>query len=64
MVCDRDESVKTFSFDKVYGTMKLTRTVEIPLINVIQVHGIMKVKDHDKIVDLIVDAKTMNVTFL
>ena len=38
--------------------MKLTKTVEIPPFSTIQVHGIMKVKGHDKRVNLIVEPKS------
>ena len=43
-----DVPEKTFSLDKVEGTVKLTKTVEIPPFCPIQVHRITKVKDHDK----------------
>ena len=50
-----DKSAKTFSLDKVGGTIKLTKTVETPPFSTIQVHGITKVKGHDKRVNLIVE---------
>ena len=37
--------------------MKLNKTVEIPLFQTIQVHGITKVKGHDKRVNIIVELK-------
>ena len=52
-----DKSEKTFSLDKVGGTMKLNKTVEIPPFSTKQVHGIMKVKGHDKRINLIVEPK-------
>ena len=52
-----DISEKTFSLDKVEQTMKLTKIVEIPPFCIIQVHGIMRVKGHDKRVDIIVEIK-------
>ena len=48
---------KTFSLDKVGGTMKLTKTVEIPPFCTIHVHGITKVKGHDKRVNIIVEPR-------
>ena len=50
-----DASEKTFSLDKVDRTVKLTKTVEIPPFSAIQVHGIRKVKCHDKRVNIIVE---------
>ena len=52
-----DKSEKTFSPDKVDGTVKAIKTVRIPLFSTIQVHGIMKINDHDKRVNLIVEPK-------
>ena len=52
-----DVSEKSFSLDKVEGTVKLTKMVEIPPFCTIQVHGTMKVKDHDKSVYFIVEPK-------
>ena len=52
-----DKAEKTFSLDKVDRTVKLTKTVEIPPFSTIQVHGMMKVKRHDKRVNLIVEPK-------
>ena len=57
MVWVGDVSEKPFSLDKVEGTVKLTKTVEIPPFCTIQVHGITKVKDHDKRVNIIVEPK-------
>ena len=54
----RDVPEKTFSMDKVEGTVKLTKMVEIPPCHTIQFHGIMEVKDHDKRVNTIVEPKT------
>ena len=54
----KDKSMKTFSLDKVDGAVKLTKTVEIPPFSTIQVHGIMKVKGHDKRVNCIVEPKS------
>ena len=51
-----DKPEKTF-LDKVDRSVKLTKTVEIPLFSTIQVHGITKVKSHDKRVLLIVEPK-------
>ena len=44
----KDKSKKTFYLDKVKGTVNLTKTEEIPPFSTIQVHGVMKVKGHDK----------------
>ena len=52
-----DKSEKTFSLDKVDGTVKLTKTMEIPPFSTIQVYGITKVEGHDKRVNLIVEPK-------
>ena len=52
-----NKSKKTFSLDKVDGTVKFTKTVEVPPFCTIHVHGIMKVKGHDKRVNLIVEPK-------
>ena len=52
-----DVSEKTFSLDKVEGTVKLIKMVEIPPFSTIQVHGIMKVKGHDKRINLVVEPK-------
>ena len=52
-----DVPEKTFSLDKVEGTVKLTKMVEIPPFCTIQVHGITEVKDHDKRVNIIVEPK-------
>ena len=49
-----DKSEKTFFLDKVDGIVKLTKTVEIPQFSTIQVHGMTKVKGHDKRINLIV----------
>ena len=43
-----DVPEKTFSLEKVEGTVKLTMMVEIPQFCTIQVHGITEVKCHDK----------------
>ena len=53
-----DRSRKTFSLDLVEGTVKLTKTVEIPPFSTIQVQGITKVKGHDKKVNIIVEPKS------
>ena len=53
-----DMSGKPFSMDEVEGTVKLTKKVEIPPFCTIQVHGIMKVKGHDKRVNIIVEPKS------
>ena len=53
-----DKTKETCSLDKVDGTVKLTKTVEIPPFSTIQVHGIMKVKGYDKRVNLIVEPKS------
>ena len=37
--------------------MKLTKTLEIPLFQTIQVHGITKVNSHDKRVNIIVEPR-------
>ena len=42
------DTEKVFSLDKVDETVKLTKSVEIPLFSTIQVHGITKVKGQDK----------------
>ena len=34
--------------EMVEGTVKLTKTAEIPLFSTIQVHGMTEVKGHDK----------------
>ena len=52
-----DVSEKTFSLDKVEGTVKLTKMVEISPFSTIQAHGIMKVKGHDKRINLVVESK-------
>ena len=52
-----DISEKPFSLDKVEGTMKLTKMVEIPLFCTIHIHGITKVKGHDKRINIIVEPK-------
>ena len=52
-----DISEKTYSLDKVEGTVKLTKIVEIPAFHTIHVHGIMKVKGHDMRVNIIVEPK-------
>ena len=52
-----DKSEKTFSLNKVDGIVILTKTVEIPPFSTTQVHGITKVKGHDKSVNLIVEPK-------
>ena len=46
---------KAFSLDKVKETVKLTKSVEIPPFSTRQVKGLTKVKDHDKMVNLIVE---------
>ena len=51
------KSEKTFSLDKVDGTVKHTKAVEIPPFSTIQVHGITKVNGHDKTVNCIVEPK-------
>ena len=53
----KDKSKKKFSLDKVDMTVKLTKAVEIPPCSSIQVHGITKVKGHDKRFNLIVEPK-------
>ena len=58
MVWVEDKSKETFSLNQVEGTVKLTKTVEILPSSTIQVHGIMKVKGHDKRVNLIVEWKS------
>ena len=50
-----DVPEKHFSLDKVEGTVKLSKTVEIPPFCTKQVHGITKVKDHDKRVNIILE---------
>ena len=50
-----DKLKKTFSLDQVGGTVKLTKTVDIPPFSTIQVHAITKVKGHDKKVNQIVE---------
>ena len=55
MALVEDKSEKTFSFDKVDRTVKLTKTAEIPPFNTIQVPGIINVKGHDKGVNLLVE---------
>ena len=50
-----DKLEKIF-LDKVDGTVKLTKTLEILPFSTIQVHGITKVKGH-KILNLIVEPK-------
>ena len=57
MVQIEDVSEKPFSLDKVEGTVKLTKMVELPPDCTIQVHGIMKLKDQDKRVNIIVEPK-------
>ena len=52
-----DVSEKTFSLDKVEEMVKLTKMLELPPFSTIQVHGIMKVKGHDKRFDLVVEPK-------
>ena len=52
-----DVSQKTFSLDKVQGTVKLTKMVEIPQFHTIQVHRTTKVKGHDRRVNIIVEPK-------
>ena len=51
----KNDTENVFSLDKVDGTVKLTKTVEIPPFSTIQVHGITKVKGHDKKANLIVE---------
>ena len=46
---------KTFSLDRVEGTVKQTKTIEIPPFSTIQVHGMTKVKGHEKKVNLLVE---------
>ena len=53
MVQVKNKSNKTF-LDHIGGTVKLTKTVEIPPFSTIQVCGITKVKGHDKRVNLII----------
>ena len=48
---------KTFSLDNVEGTAKLTKTIEILPFHTINIHGITKVKGHDKRVNIIVEPK-------
>ena len=52
-----DVSEKTFSLDRIEGTVKLTKTVEIPPFSTIQVHVIMEVKGHDKRINLVAKPK-------
>ena len=52
-----DVPEKTFSLDKTEGAVKFTKTVEIPPFCTIQVHGITKVENHDKRVNIIVEPK-------
>ena len=52
-----DVPEKTFSLDKVEGTVKLTKVVGIPSFCTIQVHRITEVKNHDKRVNIIVEPK-------
>ena len=58
MAWAEDKLKKTFSLDQVDRTVNLTKTVEIPPFSIIQVHGITKVKGHDKKVNLIVEPKS------
>ena len=44
----KNDTEKVFSLDKVDGTVKLTKTLEILPFSTIQVHEITKVKGHDK----------------
>ena len=53
-----DKSKKTFSLDQADGTVKLTKTLEIPPFSTIQVHGMMNVKGYNKRVNLIVEPKS------
>ena len=46
---------KVFSLDRVEGTVKLTKTIEIHQFGTIQVHGMTNVKGHNKKVNLIVE---------
>ena len=46
---------KTFFPDKIDETVKLTKMLDIPPSCTIIVHGIMKMKDHDKRVNIIVE---------
>ena len=48
---------KTFSLDKVEGTVKCIKMVEIPPFHTIHVHGITKVKDHDKRDNILVEPR-------
>ena len=52
-----DMSEKAFSLDKVEGTVKHTKMVEILPFHTIHIHGIMKVKSHDKRDNIIVETK-------
>ena len=56
-----DVPEKTFSLNKVEGTMKVAKMVEISPFCTIQVHGNMKVKDHDKRVNITVEQRTMDI---
>ena len=51
----RIESRKVFSLNRVEGTLKLTKSVEIPPFSTKQVQGMTKVKGHNKKVNLIVE---------
>ena len=51
-----DKLEKTF-LQKVDRTVELTKAVEIPPFSTIQVHGVMKVKGHDKRVNLVAEPK-------
>ena len=50
-----NETEKVFSLDRVEGTVKLSKTIELPPFSTIQVHGMIKVKGHNKKVNLIVE---------
>ena len=62
----RNETGKVFSLDRVEGSVKLTKTIEIPPFSTKQIKGMTKVKGHDKKVNLIVEPmkKRSNVSVL
>ena len=51
----RNETGKDFCHDKVEGTIKLTKTIEIPPFRTKQIQGMTKVKGHNRKVNIIVE---------
>ena len=44
----KNETWKDFSLDRVEGTVKLTKTIEIPPFGTKQIQGVTRVKGHNK----------------